>query len=102
MAGGRRIVWTLEATINLEEILEYVRRDSELAARQLLAETLAAAESLGALSERGRVVPEIAEPAIREIFLRRRRLIYRVSDETVEILSVIHGARDFQRWRSND
>lgn len=52
------------------------------------------------LSERGRVVPELAHPAIREIFVGKYRLIYEVGSSRVEILAFIHGARDFGKWQN--
>ena len=100
MAARRRVAWTIEARRTLEEVLEFIARDSPEDARRLLEQALAAARSLSTLSERGRVVPERADPAIREIFVYRYRLMYRVSEESVAILAFIHGARDFEQWRS--
>jgi plasmid stabilization system protein ParE len=66
---------------------------------RLLEETLSAAQSLSSLSDRGRVVPEWGDSAIREVFVHRYRLMYRVTSDSVQILAVVHGARDFERWR---
>jgi toxin ParE1/3/4 len=41
----------------------------------------------------GRVVPELANPAIREHFIYSYRVIYQVSGDDVQVLSVIHGRR---------
>jgi plasmid stabilization system protein ParE len=100
MAARRRVAWTLEARRTLEEVLEFIARDSPEGARRVLEQSFAAARSLSTLSERGRVVPERADASIREIFVYRYRLIYRVSEDSVAILAFIHGARDFGRWRS--
>ena len=89
----REVVWSLIASTDLESIVEYIFRDSESYAATLACELIAAARSLAVLSERGRVVPEYDDPAIREIFVRRYRLIYRVGPVRVEVLRVIHGAR---------
>ena len=102
MASRRRVAWSVEARRTLEEILEFIHRDSPEGAQRVLEQALAAAGSLSTLAERGRVVPETAQPSIREIFVYRYRLMYRVSDELVEILAFIHGARDFERWRSHE
>ena len=59
---------------------------------------LAAAESLSVFSERGRVVPETRTQCIREVFVFRYRLMYRTSADRVEILAVLHGAMDYERW----
>jgi toxin ParE1/3/4 len=57
------------------------------------------ADSLETLAERGRRVPELDDPSIREIFVYRYRLLYRVLDDQVVIEAFLHGARDFATWR---
>ncbi|HEY7883643.1 MAG TPA: type II toxin-antitoxin system RelE/ParE family toxin [Cellvibrionaceae bacterium] len=42
---------------------------------------------------RGRIVPEIDKPQVRECFVYSYRVIYEVGDGVVEILTVIHGRR---------
>jgi plasmid stabilization system protein ParE len=43
----------------------------------------------------GRVVPELGETAIRERFVHRYRVIYRLDEERILIVAVIHGRQDF-------
>jgi plasmid stabilization system protein ParE len=83
-------------------VIQYVVEDSLDGARHVLRQALAAARSLEALAERGRTVPELEDPQIREIFVFRYRLIYRVEADRVSILAFIHGARDFVRWRRGE
>jgi plasmid stabilization system protein ParE len=59
------------------------------------------AASLATLSERGRVVPELDDPAIREVFVFRYRLMYRVEEARVVVVAFVHSARDFAAWRTN-
>ena len=89
----REVVWSLAATADLESIVEYIFRDSEFYAAMVARELIAMARSLTTFSERGRMVPEYEDPAIREIMVRRYRLIYRVGSDRVEVLRIIHGAR---------
>ena len=100
MASRRRIAWTPEARRTLDEILDFVAHDSPEGARRVLEEVLTAARSLETLSERGRIVPELEDSSVREVFVYRYRLMYRVEGETVSIVAILHGARDFERWRS--
>lgn len=59
-----------------------------------------AARTLSRMSERGRSVPEVDEPSIREIFVNRYRLIYEVTPEDLYVLALIHGARDLEAlWK---
>ena len=56
---------------------------------------MAAARSLSDLSERGRVVPEIEDPQVRELLLARHRVVYEVFPDRVAVLRIIHASRDF-------
>lgn len=89
----REIVWTLRATADLESVVEYIFRDSEFYATAVARELIAAARSLTTFAERGRMVPEYEDPAVREMIVRRYRLIYRVKPERIEVLRIIHGAQ---------
>ena len=43
---------------------------------------------------RGRIVPEFGDPALRELFVYRYRLIYRAEAQHILIVAIIHGARE--------
>jgi plasmid stabilization system protein ParE len=95
----RRVVWTPGAQAALKEAIEYVAADSPGNARELLARLLDTAASLTELGERGRRVSEHDSPFVREMLVRPYRLIYRVRDDTIEIIAVLHQRRSFERWR---
>lgn len=99
MATRRRVVWTRSARRHLDEIAEFIARDSPEGARRVVEQALVAARSLETLSDRGRVVPERADPTVREVFVYRYRLIYRTTGDRVLVIAFVHGARDFERWR---
>jgi plasmid stabilization system protein ParE len=100
MAGeSRRVTWTAEALSALDEALSYIAQESPQGASLLAEQALKAADSLATLSQRGRVVPEQDEPTIREVFVGRYRLLYEVTESEVIVLTFLHGARDFARWR---
>jgi len=89
-----RIVWTDEAIASLSSIHEYIARDSTLYASIVCADIVQAVDRLKALPRSGRVVPELADQAYRELIEGSYRIVYRVSSgELVEILTVFHGAR---------
>jgi toxin ParE1/3/4 len=94
----RRVVWAVGAQEALNEALEFIAEESPEGARRVLHAALDLAESLETLSERGRVVPEFEDSAIRETFVYAYRLMYRVEPDTVTILAFLHGAREFGRW----
>lgn len=95
----RRVVWTQSAQSSLEDILGYIAKDSPVGATRVLDRILEKAKSLDTLSERGRVVPELARPTVREVIVYSYRILYAVTASEVQILAVVHGARDFESWR---
>jgi len=97
---AREVIWTEAAWRDLDAAAEYIARDSEHYAAAFVREVLAAAWSLDRLAERGRVVPELGDKRIRQLLVRSYRLVYLVSESSVHILGLIHGARDFTTlWR---
>ena len=80
----------------LDEAVAYVARNSRSEAERLLIRALGSASSLDLSSERGRRVPELGEPNIRELLVQRYRLIYQVTASEVQILAFVHGARDLR------
>ena len=60
---------------------------------------LATADSLRHLSDRGRQVSELGRSHVRDVFVCSYRLIHRVLDSEVLILTVVHGARELGRGR---
>jgi len=80
----------------LEAAADYISKDSPAYASAFVFRALEKARSLNNMSERGRIVPEFIDEAIREIFIYSYRLIYRIEDTRISILALIHGRRDFQ------
>ena len=98
-ARRRRVVWTSNARTALDEVLVHIAEESLVGAQRILHAALDLATSLETLSERGRLVPEIASPTIREVFVYRYRMLYEVGASEVRILAFLHGARDFAEWK---
>ena len=102
VAGPRRVVWAESAEKALDEILNYIALTSLEGAKRVLLKTLDTASSLATLSERGRIVPEIQDTMLRELFVHDYRMIYRVHPEYVVIEAFVHGARDFSKWHREE
>jgi toxin ParE1/3/4 len=92
---ARRVIWTEAASSDLEEAAGYIARDSRFYAAAFVREVRAAVRSLRVSSERGRVVPELGRPEIRELLVRSYRLVYNITPGRIHVVALIHGARDF-------
>ena len=88
-----QVSWSPEALEDVDAIASYIARDSHVYAAAVVQAILDAARTLEKFPFRGRVVPEIAQDAIRERFVYSYRLIYRARDDKVTIAAVIHGRR---------
>lgn len=93
---ARKVIWSYEATEDLDALAEYIARDSSFYAAAFTRQILDAGRSLDELAERGRIVPELGEPTIRELLIRDYRLIYSVEQSRVVILVFVHVARDLK------
>lgn len=100
--GRRRVAWSEGAYRELDEAAEYVAQDSLQNAVRLVERLLEAADSLVEFSERGRIVPELGDPSVRQVQVDPYRLIYSVAESDVVILGVLHQRRDFDRWGRDD
>jgi toxin ParE1/3/4 len=89
--------WTLYSLSDIENIAEYISKDSPFYARVQVQRFFDRAEILETHPNAGRVVPEIGKEEIRELIEGNYRLIYRViSDNRVDILTVYHSSRLFE------
>lgn len=87
--------WTEQAADDLAAILEFIRRDSPAYAHLVVGRLYGAVGQLRDFPDSGRVVPERAQPTLRELIRPPYRVVYRRSAELVEILTVFHSASLF-------
>jgi len=87
------IVWSPLALERAVEIAETIRLDKPGAALRWIERLFASVETLEDSPHRGRTVPEMSRPDIRELLLGGYRVIYRVDAEELVILTVRHGRR---------
>jgi toxin ParE1/3/4 len=89
-----KLIWTDPSIEDLRSIRDYIARDSEYYAIDLIERLILSAERLVQFPRLGRVVPETHNQNIRELFCENYRIIYRIAGERVEILTVVHGGRE--------
>lgn len=93
----REIIWSYEAAADLKALAEYIGKDSAFYSAAFVQEIVDVSRSLGRFAERGRIVPELSSPEVRELLVREYRLIYSIEKSRLVILGLIHGKRDLKR-----
>ena len=88
-----KLIWSPKATVGLEEIYEYISKDSEHYAKLFAQRIVALAETIAEFPMAGRIVPEYQRDDLRERIFQNYRIVYRVKPEMVEIVAIVHGAR---------
>jgi plasmid stabilization system protein ParE len=63
----------------------------------LLIKIIARAKSLAVRSERGRMVPEVGDPALRELLVMPHRFLYEVHSTEIRVVAFLHQREDFTR-----
>ena len=86
-----KINWTQEALEKLIEIEDYISKDSPERASEFINHLMEHALSLTGQPRSGRIVPEIAKPNIRELLFKKYRIVYRLKEDSIEILTVFEG-----------
>jgi plasmid stabilization system protein ParE len=91
---ARRLIWSPRARQNLREIIDNIARDAPANAGPVARRFFQRVASLPDQPGQGRLVPEHdAADGLREVFVHRWRVIYRVVGDGVEIVAILHGAR---------
>ncbi len=94
-----KILWTDPAIDDLRNLLAYIAKDSEEYARSFVERIILSVDKLTDFPRLGRMVPEADQEAIRELLYHNYRIIYRVENELIEILTVLHGRRDLGSFK---
>jgi plasmid stabilization system protein ParE len=90
------VVVTAAAEADLETIGDWIARDNAARALTFIAELRQRCESLVHASLEYPLVPRYEHTGIRCRTYRDYLIFYRISSETIEILHVLHGARDYE------
>lgn len=91
----RLLVWTDRALADLEAIGDYIASDNPRAADRWVRELMTVAERVASAPLAGRRVPEFGRVDLREVLKRTYRIVYPVTEERIEVLTVFEGHRLF-------
>lgn len=87
------IIWTENALQDIDNIANFIGKDSEFYAKQFVAKLIAATEKLERYPEIGRPLNELPQSVYKEIQFKKYRIIYRFDEVHVYIINVYHSAR---------
>ena len=87
------VIWTREALEKLNEIEEFIGTDNPERAETFINYLIKCGESISQNPKIGRTVPDILNPEIREIIVKKYRMVYRINKDKIEILTVFEGHR---------
>ena|SRR5579875_1228468 len=84
---------TQSALQDIKSIVDYVYSHSVQNAEKLYKEIIVKIKSLERFPEKGSFVKELKNPQFRELKLYHLRIIYRCTENKVEVITVHHSAR---------
>ena len=90
-----QVVLSPSARSDLRDIVRYISFDAPDRALEFGQFLISRTKLLAQSPELGRIVPEFADPFIREIIVRSYRVVYRLDDSKhfVEVIRFWHAAR---------
>lgn len=91
-----RLIISPSAEADLDDILASIARDKRGAARRFVAKLRETCEIIGKNPHLGEVWPQLGDGTWRAFSFQKYIIFYRTSDDLVEILRVVHGARDVE------
>lgn len=92
-----RLIWTLGAISDLDEIAEYIAFDNPAAAKRVTERVYAHVAQLSKHPSSGPIPPELDDHRYRQIVEPPCRIIYRYVGEDVRVLYVMRAERVLRR-----
>lgn len=90
--------WTQKAANDLEDIGNYIEKDSLKYASIVVKRIYSSTLLLKDFPELGRIVPEFNDESIRELIEGKYRIVYRKDkSDIVEVITIHHSARPLDR-----
>ena len=88
-----KVHWTENAIEHLVNIHEYIATNSPAYAKRMVDKITRRSTQIADFPYSGREVPEYTAEHIRELIEAPYRIIYKIKPHQVDVVAVIHGAR---------
>jgi toxin ParE1/3/4 len=86
-----RIIWSPLSVDRMSEIAEYITQDNPRTAERWIDEIFAKVEQLKPFPEMDLIVPETNHRKVREPIYSHYRIVYRIEQEQISVLTIRHG-----------
>ena len=97
MKKSVKTLWTENAIQDLLVIKDFISQDSPNDAEEWILKLYNAGEEIMDFPHRGRIVPEFNKEDLRELLISNYRLVYRVKNSVIEIITVFEGHRQLNK-----
>jgi toxin ParE1/3/4 len=88
-----KLRWSHRARRDLVDIGRYIARDKPETARRWVERLRQRAQAAAEMPRSGRRVPEIDRDDVREVLVRRYRIVYQIHESEIRVLTVFEGHR---------
>jgi toxin ParE1/3/4 len=85
--------WTYTSKLDLLQIYNYIAKDSVYYAKKVVNDIVDKSDYLASFPNIGRIVEEMDDNDLREVIAYSYRMIYRVVEDGVNILAIVHCKR---------
>ena len=92
-----KVSWSPESLNRLIEIEAFIAEDNASKAIEFTDYIVSKSSIIMENPEIGRVVPEFSDPKLRELILKGYRMVYRIGENRIEILTVFEGHRQIRK-----
>jgi toxin ParE1/3/4 len=86
-----KLHWSERSVNDLIDIQGYIAQDNPQTAKKWVAKLRQRARNAADAALAGRIVPEFNQNDIREVFLGNYRIVYRIRDDGILVLTVFEG-----------
>ncbi len=91
-----KIVWSDKALNDLECIGDYIGEDDPQAANRFVSRLFNRTAALRKHPRLGRIVPEFNDESLREVLEGNYRIVYRLANDKITVVTVFEGHRLFR------
>ena len=90
------VIWSEPAKTDLRSIHDFIAHDSRHYAKKVTQDIREKTDLLDQLPNLGKTLPEVRDEKIRELSVYSYRIIYKIQDQRVFVLAVVHKRKDLK------